>query len=111
MIDVLHMFWLIPFIAFCGFMFGALLTNAKSEDEAIERMTTKIVIKQNPDKEHVEKVKEALKKNDGYCPCVITRTPDTKCMCKRFKDQIERKESGFCHCKLYYAELTKEINA
>ena len=24
---------------------------------------------------------DKLKENDGYCPCRIEQTPDTKCMC------------------------------
>lgn len=27
--------------------------------------------------------------NDGYCPCMVEKTPDTKCMCKDFRDQKE----------------------
>ena len=45
-------------------------------------------IKLNPDKEMVKTVREGLK-----------RSPDTKCMCKAFREQ---KEPGFCHCRLYY---------
>lgn len=33
--------------------------------------------------------------NNGYCPCAIWQTPDTKCMCKEFRDQTEL---GLCHC-------------
>ena len=55
-------------------------------------------IKLNPDKEYVEEVREQLKKNGGYCPCRITKTEDTKCMSKEFREQ----ESGDCHCGLYY---------
>ena len=40
---------------------------------------------------------EAVKANDGYCPCRRTKTADTKCMCKEFKEQKE----GICHCGLY----------
>ena len=40
---------------------------------------------------------EAVKANDGYCPCRRTKTADTKCMCKEFKEQKE----GVCHCGLY----------
>ena len=55
-------------------------------------------IKLNPDKEYVEEVREQLKKNGGYCPCRITKTEDTKCMCKEFREQ----ESVYFHCGLYY---------
>lgn len=59
-------------------------------------------IKLNEDKEIVEEIKKALKENDGYCPCRIEKTPDTKCMCKEFREQ---KEQGYCHCGLYYKEV------
>lgn len=54
-------------------------------------------IKVSEDKEVVEAIKEGLKKNGGYCPCRIERTPETKCMCKEFREQTE----GECHCGLY----------
>ena len=47
------------------------------------------IIEINPDfKKHVDA-------NDGYCPCLIERSPDTKCMCKDFREQ---QEAGQCHC-------------
>ena len=36
--------------------------------------------------------------NDGYCPCAVQRTPDTKCICKEFREQ---EEPGICHCGRY----------
>lgn len=51
----------------------------------------------NPDKEMADAVKEAVKKNKGYCPCRLDKTPETKCMCKEFREQ----EEGLCHCGLY----------
>jgi ferredoxin-thioredoxin reductase catalytic subunit len=42
----------------------------------------KIVL--NTDTEIVKEITEALKKNDGYCPCRLQKTDDTKCMCKEF---------------------------
>lgn len=45
-----------------------------------------------------EEIAAAVKANDGYCPCMRVRTPDTKCMCKEFR---ELKETGICHCGLY----------
>ena len=56
---------------------------------------TKIIL--NPDEEIVKDIRERLKTNDGYCPCRISKTPDTKCMCKEFREQAE----GECHCGLY----------
>jgi ferredoxin-thioredoxin reductase catalytic subunit len=50
-------------------------------------------------------VKEGLEQTGGYCPCRRERTPDTKCMCKEFRDQIADPDfEGFCHCQLYYKE-------
>lgn len=40
---------------------------------------------------------QALKDNDGYCPCCVTRSEDTKCMCKEFHEM----EAGICRCGLY----------
>lgn len=40
-------------------------------------------------------IKALVDKNDGYCPCAVFRTPDTKCMCKEFREQTE---PGLCHC-------------
>ena len=45
-----------------------------------------------------ETIAEAVKNNQGYCPCAIEKTEDTKCMCKAFR---ERAESSICHCGLY----------
>ena len=55
-----------------------------------------MAIKLSEDKEHVELIKAALKENGGYCPCMTTKTPDTKCMCKEFREM----KSGTCHCGL-----------
>lgn len=59
---------------------------------------------QNPDKELVAEIRKGLKDNDGFCPCKIVKTVDTKCMCKEFRDMIKRGETGECHCGLYISE-------
>lgn len=51
----------------------------------------------NPDKELVEEIIKQKNANGGYCPCMLEKTPDTKCMCKKFREQQE----GMCHCGLY----------
>ena len=56
-----------------------------------------MIIRVNKDKKFVAEMRQAIKDNEGYCPCVITRSPDTKCMCKEFREM----ESGTCHCGLY----------
>lgn len=58
------------------------------------------MIKVTQDKELENTIKKALKDNDGYCPCRVQKTKDTKCMCKEFREQT----SGECHCGLYYKE-------
>lgn len=60
-------------------------------------------ITENPDKSVVKMIKEGLEKKGGYCPCKVEKTPENKCMCKEFRDQIKDPEfEGFCHCMLYY---------
>lgn len=55
----------------------------------------------NSNKELVSEIRAKLKENDNYCPCRVSKIPDNKCMCKEFREQVERKESGECHCGLY----------
>lgn len=58
------------------------------------------MIRMTEDKELEKKIRQAIKDNNGYCPCKIEKTPDTKCMCKEFQLQ----ESGECHCGLFIKE-------
>ena len=45
--------------------------------------------------------KALVQANDGYCPCAGVTAPDTKCICKEFREQ---KEPGLCHCGRYMKE-------
>lgn len=54
----------------------------------------------NQDKQIVDKILDALDKNNGYCPCKLEKNNDTKCMCREFREQKE----GYCHCRLYIKE-------
>ena len=65
-------------------------------------------IKQTEDKELLEEILTQLKTNDYYCPCALYRSPETKCMCKSFRDQIERKEPGECACGRYILTLSED---
>ena len=56
-----------------------------------------IKIRLNEDIEFVQEIRKQLKENDGYCPCRLDKTSDTKCMCKEFREQ----DIGQCHCGLY----------
>lgn len=59
-------------------------------------------IKVNPDKNVVTNIRAKLKENDGYCPCSLVKTEETKCPCKEF---LEKGAVGsFCHCGLYFKE-------
>lgn len=49
------------------------------------------------DKELAAEIRQKLKENDGYCPCKLLKTSETKCMCKEFMEQ----DLGECHCGLY----------
>lgn len=55
--------------------------------------------KQNPDKEFYDAITLKVQQNEGYCPCELIRTEETKCMCKAFKEQ---QTEGYCHCKRFY---------
>jgi hypothetical protein len=52
--------------------------------ETIERDKMKVTI--NPDKDIVEEIRSAIRECEGHCPCALEWTPDTKCMCKKFRD-------------------------
>ena len=53
----------------------------------------------NTDAELVQQIREALKENDGFCPCEIEKNFDTKCMCRDFRENVAVGE--YCHCGLY----------
>ena len=53
----------------------------------------------NPYQEEYEEITEAVKLNENYCPCMIDKNEDTKCMCKTFRDS---EETDFCHCGRFY---------
>ena len=62
-----------------------------------------MAVRLNEHKEVVERIKEGLKKKDGYCPCKLGKLPENKCMCEEFKAQIADPDfEGYCHCMLYY---------
>ena len=62
-------------------------------------------IRENTDQEIVKAIREGLARTGGYCPCRLGRTPETKCMCEEFRNQIKDPDfEGYCHCYLYYKE-------
>lgn len=52
-------------------------------------------MKLNDNEERVQKILKALELKDGYCPCVLYQTSDTKCPCKKMREENK------CCCKLY----------
>lgn len=52
----------------------------------------------NPDEHMYNYVTQAVKDNSGYCPCKLEHTPDSRCICREFKEQ---ETAGECHCGRY----------
>lgn len=65
-------------------------------------------IKQTNNKELAKEIKDKIKLNNGHCACSIIPTNDNKCICKEFREQIERREPGECHCGLYRIVITND---
>ena len=63
-------------------------------------------IKLSENKELVAEIKQKLKESNGYCPCRLTKTEDTKCPCKEFREQTE---PGECHCGMLVKVDNNEI--
>ena len=57
----------------------------------------------NADREFVDEVWKAIKDNNGYCPCALQKTRDTKCKCKDFRDKVAAGVEGSCNCGLFIA--------
>ena len=58
---------------------------------------------ENPDKVIAQSVKEGLRAKGGFCPCKVGASPENKCICWEFRQQIaDPTFEGFCHCRLYY---------
>lgn len=72
---------------------------------AVKKEAVNMKIRFNEDAGTVARIREGLKKKDGYCPCRLQRTEDNICMCREFREQIADPEfEGYCHCRLYYKE-------
>lgn len=67
-----------------------------------------IQVKQTEDKELLAEILKQLKENDHYCPCALIQSSDTKCMCKKFRDQVDKKEPGECDCGRYQLIITED---
>lgn len=58
----------------------------------------KFEVIENPDKNHVNKIREKLKERKGHCPCTLFDDDSNICPCKEFR---EKQDEGYCHCKLF----------
>lgn len=69
-----------------------------------------VKIKQTEDKELLDEILKQLKSNDNYCPCALSRTPETKCMCKKFREVINENKVGTfeCACGRYIVTITAD---
>jgi ferredoxin-thioredoxin reductase catalytic subunit len=52
----------------------------------------------NPNKTKVVEVKEALRANEGYCPCRPLKIPENKCVCEDVRKGEE------CICGLFVGQ-------
>ena len=57
----------------------------------------------NSNSELVSEIEAKLKDTGGYCPCRLVKTPENKCMCEEFRQQIFNRIEGECYCGLYIA--------
>lgn len=65
---------------------------------------TRVSVNPELTSEEEQEIRKAIKDNDGYCPCAISKTDETLCMCKEFRDM----EEGKCHCGLYVKTYVKD---
>ena len=55
----------------------------------------------NTDKELVNLIREGLRNNDGYCPCIMNSKgkEEYKCICQDMRENVSVGQT--CHCGLY----------
>lgn len=58
----------------------------------------------NPDTQIFNEVMAEVKANEGFCPCRLEHTADTKCPCKDFRSS---NVEGECHCGAF---IKKEVS-
>ena len=54
-----------------------------------------------PDKALQDLILQGLRKNDGYCPCIMNSkgNKEYKCICKDMRENVP--VGNACHCGLY----------
>jgi len=58
------------------------------------------IVEINPD------VRSRVEENGGYCPCLIEKNADTKCMCKDFRESTV---GTVCHCGRFRKEYASPM--
>ena len=53
----------------------------------------------------LSRISKAVQDNNGYCPCMLNKSADTKCPCKVFREQSVE---GECHCGRYVKVETND---
>lgn len=56
--------------------------------------------------EKYEEVTKAVEANNGYCPCLVFKNEDSKCMCKEFRtvaQQLPKGDVYICNCGRFKA--------
>jgi anaerobic ribonucleoside-triphosphate reductase activating protein len=71
-----------------------------------EKYNMEFKIIKNTDIKKYHEITELVINNDGYCPCMLEKNEDTKCICKEFKEQDFQ---GECHCGRYIKTLINNI--
>lgn len=67
-----------------------------------------VKITTNKDKQLVDEIRTKIKENNGHCACAVIFNDANICMCKEFRDQVERGEPGECHCGLYSVTISED---
>lgn len=63
-----------------------------------------MIVRVTQDEQLRNEIRDKLKENGGYCPCVLNSygKSEYKCMCKDFLNNVPAGQS--CHCGLYIKE-------
>ena len=51
-------------------------------------------------------IRTDVEASGGYCPCAIWQNPDTKCMCRDFREQDK---PGKCHCGRFEKVVDEDV--
>ena len=80
---------------------GIKLASDNQYAEILKPLKYKIIKNPSLSETDVSDILNDIKQNEGYCPCRWEKTPDNLCMCKEFRNFINDKKIGECHCSLY----------